>query len=95
MEKIKNVRMIVITTITPTIIQFTLLSFLLVAFISFQAFGEVKLGDHLPKSNRNHIKKEGQAYRRRVTVPKYRANNSIQKNGKHSIFLNTSDLIRK
>jgi len=56
MEKIKNVRMIVITTVIPTIIQFTLLSFLLVSFINFQAFGAVKLGDHLPKNDKNHIK---------------------------------------
>ena len=56
MEKIKNVRMIVITTIIPTIIQFTRLSFLLVSFINFQAFGAVKLGHRLPKSGKNHIK---------------------------------------
>lgn len=56
MEKIKNVRMIVIITVIPTIIQFTLLSFLLVSFINFQAFGEVKLGDHFPKSGKNNIK---------------------------------------
>ncbi len=50
MEKIKNIKMIVITTVIPTIIQFTLLSFLLVSFINFQVFGVVKLGYQLPKS---------------------------------------------
>ena len=92
MEKIKNVRMIVIITVIPTIIQFTLLSFLLVSFINFQAFGAVKLGDHLPKNDKNHIKKEGQAYRMRAILPKNGSNNSIHKNEKYSILLNNSDL---
>jgi hypothetical protein len=50
MVKIKNIKMIVIIAVIPTIIQFTLLSFLLVSFINFLVFGAVKLSHQLPKS---------------------------------------------
>jgi hypothetical protein len=79
MKKIKNIKMIVITTVIPKIIQFTLLSFLLVSFIYFRVFGAVKLDDQLPKSGQNHIKKEGQAYRMRAILPKYEAKKVFRK----------------
>ena len=51
--------MIVMIMLMPTIIQLTIVSFLLVFFIEIGVFGLVKLGQRGWLDYKNHIKKDG------------------------------------